>query len=209
MGNRGRTMMKFVVIAAIICGVSATLSHEQLDEIAFNARHSETFESSFLEVMSDEKGARCPVGRVGCPMCYDIVDRFNSDVEIPEHSEAFEHFCDGYINKRWKASYEMLTGGQLDPMKEKIRCVSVSAGVKERFQQGCPHGNCAAPSASLGLLLRSEEEEDRGRDTSQNMNNRVFVSPSLRLSQACVMEEEGKTIKFPSFICECIKRRDN
>merc|ERR1712146_479465 len=88
--------------------------------------HSETFESSFLEVMSDEKGARCPVGRVGCPMCYDIVDRFNSDVEIPEHSEAFEHFCDGYINERWKASYEMLTGGQLDPMKEKIRCVSVS-----------------------------------------------------------------------------------
>jgi hypothetical protein len=51
----------------------------------------------------------------------DIVDRFNSQVEVPEHNEAFEHFCDGYINKHWKASYEMLTGAAVDPLKEKIR----------------------------------------------------------------------------------------
>lgn len=140
-------MMKAAIFLAIMCGAAATLTPAQLDEIAFSALHSEEMDVSFLETLADEKGGRCPVGRVGCPMCYDIVDRFNQDVEIPEHNEAFEHFCDGYINKRWKASYEMLTGGQLDPMKEKIRCVSVSAGVKERFVQGCPRGNCAASSA--------------------------------------------------------------
>merc|ERR1712070_531951 len=163
MGERER-MMKLVVFAALICGAVATLSPEQLDEIAFSALHSEEIDTSFLETVSDEKGGRCPVGRVGCPMCYDIVDRFNQDVEIPEHNEAFEHFCDGYINKRWKASYEMLTGGQLDPMKEKIRCVSVSAGVKERFVQGCPRGNCAASSACSAFcwaLSRVTQTGDR------------------------------------------------
>merc|ERR1711988_1672157 len=142
-------MMKFAIFAVMVCGAAATLSPEQLDEIAFSALHSEEYETSFLETLSDEKGGRCPVGRVGCPMCYDIVDRFNQDVEIPEHNEAFEHFCDGYINKRWKASYEMLTGGQLDPMKEKIRCVSVSAGVKERFVQHAGSAGAAVCSRYL------------------------------------------------------------
>merc|ERR1712176_743181 len=144
MGTKKGEMMKGAIFLMIVCGAAATLTPAQLDEIAINAIHSEEIDNSFLEIASDEKGGRGPVG---CPMCYDIVDRFNQDVEIPEHNEAFEHFCDGYINKRWKASYEMLTGGQLDPMKERIRCVSVSAGVKERFVQGCPRGNCAAASA--------------------------------------------------------------
>merc|ERR1711937_197577 len=139
--------MKVLLFAAAVCGAAATLSPEQLDEIALDALHSEEYEVSFLETVSDEKGGRCPVGRVGCPMCYDIVDSFNGEVEIPEHNEAVEHYCDHYINNRWKMSYEMLTGNQLDPVKEKIRCVSVSAGVKEQFVQGCPRGNCAATSA--------------------------------------------------------------
>merc|ERR1711862_168081 len=141
---RSRMLSRALCFVAALALATATLSPEQLDEIAFSALMTETFE---MESLSSLDNGKCPVGRVGCPMCYDIVDRFNSQVEVPEHNEAFEHFCDGYINKHWKASYEMLTGGPIDPMKEKIRCVSVSAGVKERFQQGCPPGNCAPASA--------------------------------------------------------------
>merc|ERR1712072_1297852 len=60
---------------------------------------------------------QCPMGKVGCPLCYEVVER-------------------------WKAHYQTLTGKLYDELKEKTRCVAVSAGVKEMVHQGCSLPTC-------------------------------------------------------------------
>ena len=57
---------RVALFACVLALSAATLSPDQLDDIAFSALMTETFEMESLAMLDSGK---CPVGRVGCPMC--------------------------------------------------------------------------------------------------------------------------------------------
>merc|ERR1712178_208162 len=62
---------------------------------------------------------KCPMGKVGCPLCYDITDKWNSKGKIPQ---GYDTFCDEQMDT-WRNKYQTLTGKEANTMKKKTRCV--------------------------------------------------------------------------------------
>ena len=81
----------------------------------------------------------CPMSKVGCPLCYDIVEQWNLDRRLPTHADTY---CTGHVSERWSSRYQMLTGKPVNEVSEKTRCVAIAAGVHEMVNQGCELGSC-------------------------------------------------------------------
>merc|ERR1712178_107000 len=103
---------------------------------------TETFE--MVQDKALKQKLQCPMGKVGCPLCYNVVDSWNSQGKIPSHAD---QFCDEMLNGGWKGMYQTLTGKTFNAMKEKTQCVAISAGVKEMVHQGCSLPTCAPETA--------------------------------------------------------------
>merc|ERR1711861_10493 len=56
---------------------------------------------------------QCPMGKVGCPLCYEIVERWNAKGHLPNQ---FDAFCND-VEKTWKAHYQTLTGKLYDELR--------------------------------------------------------------------------------------------
>ena len=81
----------------------------------------------------------CPMSKVGCPLCYDIVEQWNELRNMPEHADTY---CSGVVSEKWSSRYQMLTGKPVNEAREKTRCMAIVAGVHEVVKQGCELGSC-------------------------------------------------------------------
>ena len=80
----------------------------------------------------------CPMTtKVTCPLCYDLIDTWNTEGSMPSSIDAF---CSENAIK-WKPSYETLTGREFSLTKEKTRCVAVATGLQAIVR----HPSCALP----------------------------------------------------------------
>ena len=41
----------------------------------------------------------CPMGKVGCPLCYNILERWNADGKLPSHAD---NHCSDVVQKAWR-----------------------------------------------------------------------------------------------------------
>ena len=82
----------------------------------------------------------CPMSKVGCPLCYNIVENWNLERKLPAHADTY---CTDVVTEQWKAMYQTLTGKPFINMREKTRCVAIAAGVHEMVTQGCTLGSCS------------------------------------------------------------------
>ena len=120
----------------------------------------------------------CPMGKVGCPLCYNILERWNADGKLPSHAD---NHCSDVVQKAWRPMcalrarppppwrlrparsavpaarraahpppaarrarrYQTLTGKKFVDLREKTRCVAITAGLKEAVSQGCTLPNCS------------------------------------------------------------------
>mmetsp|Transcript_59158 Transcript_59158/g.175752 ORF Transcript_59158/g.175752 Transcript_59158/m.175752 type:complete len:149 (+) Transcript_59158:3-449(+) len=88
-------------------------------------------------------GLTCPMNKVGCPLCYEIIDHWNSQGKVPERTDTY---CTAIATK-WQAMYETLTGKPQVETRERTRCVAVAAGLQEVVRQGCALPNCSPAAA--------------------------------------------------------------
>merc|ERR1711988_867760 len=133
------TMQRVAGIFALF--VAAVMGEEMMLESAVSAHAMAkmmTEEFAYTSEKSTLAKLQCPMGKVGCPLCYEIVERWNAKGHLPNQ---FDAFCND-VEKTWKAHYQTLTGKLYDELKEKTRCVAVSAGVKEMVHQGCSLPTC-------------------------------------------------------------------
>ncbi len=81
----------------------------------------------------------CPT-KVGCPLCYDMMEAWNTDKKLPDR---MDDYCRDVVAPGWRAKYETLTGKQYVASRERTRCIAVAAGLQDQVRQGCHLPSCA------------------------------------------------------------------
>ena len=76
----------------------------------------------------------CPMAKVGCPLCYNIVENWNLERKLPAHADTY---CSDVVTEQWRAMYQTLTGKPFINMREKTR-VRAHARPAQRPAQSAP-----------------------------------------------------------------------
>ena len=85
----------------------------------------------------------CPTSKITCPLCFSIVEKFNTDGSVPPR---IADFCD-LLQTEWLPSFETLTGKVYDSVREHARCEAVGVGVQEVIRGGCALPHCSPETA--------------------------------------------------------------
>ena len=81
----------------------------------------------------------CPTSKVACPLCYSMVEHWNSDGKLPPHADVY---CTDVVSDKWRVMYQTLTGKPYVDLREKTRCIAIAAGLGEAVRQGCDLPSC-------------------------------------------------------------------
>ena len=66
----------------------------------------------------------CPTSKVGCPLCYSMLEQWNVETKLPEHADTY---CADVVSDKWRAMYQTLTGRAFVDQREKTRCIAIAA----------------------------------------------------------------------------------
>lgn len=102
------------------------------------------------ELAAPAASPRCAQTKVGCPLCYDIIEHWNAEGKAPA-PDGLAAYCTDVVAERWRASYETLTGKAFVELRERTRCVAVAAGLHEMVRQGCALPTCT-PSVACATF---------------------------------------------------------
>merc|ERR1719409_226732 len=106
-------------LGSLLLFASTVNSEEMLLESQVSAQAMTSMMTEEFAYTSDKatlQKLQCPMGKVGCPLCYEIVDRWNANSAVPGHAD---NFCNDVVNGNWKGHYQTLTGKSFNYMKEK------------------------------------------------------------------------------------------